>query len=285
MSVEKKNNIYYAVIPYTECGKKKHKWVWSGTSLKDAEKLERQLRTDYDRGEITFGKKMTVRAFCDEWLALQITPKKSPATVANYTGHLNNVCKTIGSMDLAKLTAHDIEKHYLAEANRGLAPTSIECQHATLRQALSAAVSWRLIVKNPAAEILSPPKRNKPKNAVYTPDQVQELLNSAQGTEMYLPALLGFLVGLRRGEICGLRMQDIDLKNKSANIRHALDRMKLENAEKLKKEEKVVWFGRAAKGGKTVLALGPLKTDASEGYVPLPDLVSEPVAIGPPMKV
>ena len=273
MSIEQKNGIYYAVIPYTDSGKQKHKWVRSGTSIKEAEKLERKLRAEYERGEITFGKKMTVRAFCDEWLALQITPKKAPATVTNYTGHLNNICKSIGTIDLAKLTARDIEKHYLSEANRGLSPTSIECQHATLRQALNAAVSWRLIIKNPAAEILSPPKRNKPKNAVYTPEQVQELLNAAQGTEMYLPAMLGFLVGLRRGEICGLRMQDIDLKNKSANIRHALDRMKIEDAEKMKKEEKVVWFGRPAKGGKTVLALGPLKTDSSEGFVPLPDLV------------
>ena len=103
------------------------------------------------------------------------------------------------------------------------------------------------------------------------------LLDSAIGTEMYIPTLFGFTVGLRRGEICGLRLQDIDLKNKFASITHSLDRMKLADAERLKKENKVVWFGRPAKKGGTVLALGPLKTDASEGYVPLPDLAIEAI--------
>ena len=90
---------------------------------------------------------------------------------------------------------------------------------------------------------------------------------------MYLPAALGFLVGLRRGEICALRFQDIDLESKSACIRHSLDRMKKADAEKLFDEGKITWFGRAAKKGDSVLVLGPLKTDSSEGYVPLPDIV------------
>lgn len=273
MSVQKKNDIYYAVVMYKEAGEKKYKWIKSGKSFRDAQALDRQLRTDMDRGEIVFSKKTTVKAFCDEWMEIKIKPTKSPATVANYTCYLNNIYTSIGDTELSKLSAKDLEQHYVKEKERGLSGTSVQCQHAVVRQALEAARAWRLITKNPALDVIDPPSRNKPKYAVYTPEQAQILLDAALGTEMYIPTVLGFTVGLRRGEICGLRLQDIDLKNKCAKITHSLDRMKLSDAERLEKENKVVWYGRPAKKGGTVLALGPLKTDASEGYVPLPDIV------------
>ena len=252
--------------------KKKYKWV-KAASEKDALKLDRSLRTDLSRGEITFGKKTDFKTFSDEWLDLKIRGKKRPSTAENYAQHMKCLCRSFGSVELSKLTAKHIEEHYLSEKKRGLSDTSIECQHATLRQALAAAVSWRLIPKNPAAEIIDPPKRNKPKNATYTPEQAQILLDEAQDTEMYIPAILGFLVGLRRGEICGLRFQDIDLDSKSANIRHSLDRMKKEDAKRLFDEGKITWFGRTSQKSDSALVLGPLKTDDSQGYVPLPDLV------------
>ena len=272
MSIQQKNGVWYAVIMYMDGSKKRYKWV-KAASEKDAAKLERSLRTDLSRGEVTFGRKTDFKTFSEEWLNLKIRGKKRPSTAENYAQHMKAICRSIGSIELSKLTAKHIEEHYLGEKKRGLSDTSIECQHATLRQALAAAVSWRLISKNPAAEILDPPKRNKPKNAAYNPQQVQFLLDEAHDTEMYIPAALGFLVGLRRGEICALRFQDIDLESKSACIRHSLDRMKKADAEKLFDEGKITWFGRASKKGDSVLVLGPLKTDSSEGYVPLPDIV------------
>lgn len=59
------------------------------------------------------------------------------------------------------------------------------------------------------------------------------------------------MCGLRRGEICGLRWEDINFKEKSAFIRNSLS---------LNRETKQ-------------LELGPVKTDDSEGYISLPNVV------------
>ena len=56
MSIQQKNGTWYAVIMYMDCSKKRYKWV-KAASEKDAAKLERSLRTDLSRGEVTFGKK------------------------------------------------------------------------------------------------------------------------------------------------------------------------------------------------------------------------------------
>ena len=90
---------------------------------------------------------------------------------------------------------------------------------------------------------------------------------------MELPAFLGFLCGLRRGEICGLRIDDIYLDDAHAFIRHSLDRMDKEEAVKLKEKGDVVWYGCESKNGESVLALGPVKTEESMAFIPLPDRV------------
>ena len=55
------------------------------------------------------------------------------------------------------------------------------------------------------------PRLIKPKEAVLTPEMVQKLLSAAYGTDVYLILILGFALGLRRGEMAALRWPDIDL--------------------------------------------------------------------------
>lgn len=273
VSIQQKNGVYYVVLMYRDnLGKKKYKWVRAGKSIKEAERMERRLRTDLDREEITFSKRITVQELSADWINIKIKPKKRPSTIANYEAQIKNINKGLGHLVVQKITARNLETHYNNERQRGLSETSIEYQHAVLRQMLDAAVSWKLITKNPAKEIIDPPQRDTAKKAVYTPEQVQTLLDIAWDTDMCLPVVLGFLCGLRRGEICGLRDEDVNFREKFAFIQYSLDRMPKNDASRLSKSGKVVWYGAESKTG-TVLALGPVKTDESEGYIPLSTLV------------
>ena len=46
-------------------------------------------------------------------------------------------------------------------------------------------------------------------------DQVTQLLDATKGIRLYIPILLAFTTGLRRGEILGLRWRDIDFEVRS----------------------------------------------------------------------
>ena len=60
------------------------------------------------------------------------------------------------------------------------------------------------------------PKRshndNKPQKTL-TAEQVGILIENAKGTKIYLFVLFAALMGLRRGEILGLKYSDIDFEN------------------------------------------------------------------------
>jgi integrase len=251
MAIKKRGDNYSVIVTYRDAqNKKKQKWINAGPSLRDAQRKERELITDYSRGEVVFSEKTTVESFLNKWLDVEIKPDKREGTSSSYSFKIKNIIKIIGSVELEKLSPLKIKEYLNTERERGLRPTSVQCQYSVLKQALDKAVDWQLISKNPCASVDSP-KRNAPHNAVYTPEEVQRFLDLAKPTSLYIVALLGFLCGLRRGEICGLRWEDINLAERSAFIRNSLS---------LNRETKQ-------------LELGPLKTDSSEGYIPIPHVV------------
>ncbi|MBO8137075.1 MAG: site-specific integrase [Desulfotomaculum sp.] len=52
--------------------------------------------------------------------------------------------------------------------------------------------------------------------------QVKAMLEAAKGTSYYGPVLLAVTTGMRRGEILGLRWQDVDWENKALLIRQTI---------------------------------------------------------------
>lgn len=176
MAIKKRGDNYYVIVTYRDVsGKKKQKWVNAGPSIREAQKQERELVTDYSRGDIVFAEKMTVEHFLKKWLDVEIKPDHKESTFSNYSYKVKNIINKIGDVELEKLNSLKIKEYLNSERERGLQPTSVQYQYAVLKEALDKAVSWQLINKNPCLAVESP-KRNKPKNAAYAPEQVQRFL-------------------------------------------------------------------------------------------------------------
>ena len=65
---------------------------------------------------------------------------------------------------------------------------------------------------------VSPPKKRQREAKFYTPEQLGILLDKAVGTRLELPVFICAYLGLRRGELCGLRWSDVDLEHKTITI-------------------------------------------------------------------
>lgn len=65
---------------------------------------------------------------------------------------------------------------------------------------------------------VSPPKKRQREAKFYTPEQLGVLLNKAVGTRLELPVYICAYLGLRRGELCGLRWSDVGLEHKTITI-------------------------------------------------------------------
>ncbi len=56
----------------------------------------------------------------------------------------------------------------------------------------------------------------------WTPEELRTFLKAAEGDELFALYRLAALTGMRRGELCGLRWEDVDLIAQTVKVRHAL---------------------------------------------------------------
>lgn len=134
----------------------------------------------------------------------------------------------IGHHKLNKLQPLHIETLYSdmlrngrIDGKGGLSKTTVEHHHRVLKKALSKAVKWQYLGRNPC-DAVDPPKPEKKDIQTLTVEETQQFIEKAKGSNIYLPILLAVTTGIRLGEVCGLRWMDIDLDNKRLSIRQVI---------------------------------------------------------------
>ncbi|MEU0150339.1 tyrosine-type recombinase/integrase [Micromonospora fulviviridis] len=122
----------------------------------------------------------------------------------------------------------------------------IQFVHAVLRNALQHAMREELVSRNVAKLVRVPSPRYRVGKGLSV-DQVRKLLAAAEGHRLYPLYIVAATLGLRRGELLGLRWSDLDLDSGTAAIGQTVQRA----------------------GGK--LRLQDTKTEDSDSLLPLPD--------------
>ena len=114
-----------------------------------------------------------------------------------------------------------LESGRLDKKAGGLSPNSVLKHHRILHKALKTAVRWELINHNPA-DNAEAPKKVEPEMSYYEPDQAIAMLEAAEKTDHYAELVMAVYSGARRGEIYGLRWEDIDWKDRLLKIRQTI---------------------------------------------------------------
>lgn len=130
--------------------------------------------------------------------------------------------------------------------SKRLSPLTLTYIHSVLKSALEHAVREEEIPRNVARNVRTGtprPRRFEP----LTTDEARQLLTTAQGHRLHALFELALHTGLRKGELLGLRWEDLDLDRGTAAVRRTLQ--------------------RTSTGGLTTL---PTKTRASERRIALP---------------
>lgn len=214
-------------------GKRRQKRLTVRGSRKEAERRLAELIAEIERGTYVDSGRMTVGEYLNKWLEHKAADL-APRTLASYRMIVEkHLIPALGSIKLADLRPLHIQEYYqkalkegrkdgkVRSKGKGLSPTTVLYHHRVLHEALGQAVKWQLLPQNPA-EAVTPPRKEKKEIAVLNEEQARTLLEAVKGTVFYIPTLLALYAGLRRGEVLGLRWQDVDLKNGSIQIRQTL---------------------------------------------------------------
>ncbi len=144
-------------------------------------------------------------------------------TVTTYRSIVDGWIKPerIGHLRLRDVSARDIEvwTTALRRRKRKLAQSSIAKAKTMLTGALAWAVLHDKIAANPAREIMIAQKRAGQLDDRLSRDERAKVLDGIDSEAWGVAAVLGLRLGLRVGEVAGLRWSDIDFKEREVRIR------------------------------------------------------------------
>ena len=186
---------------------------------RDATRAFNEHKVKMDKGTQIMPSEYTFAQWLDYWYKDIILPQIEETTAYGYRGMIENYLKPqLGEIRLQKLTARDIQQYYTwLMGEKKLSPNTVIKHHNLLTNTLNAAERQEYITKNPMRAV-SPPKKRQREAKFYTPEQLGILLDKAVGTRLELPVFICAYLGLRRGELCGLRWSDVDLEHKTITI-------------------------------------------------------------------
>jgi integrase len=94
-----------------------------------------------------------------------------------------------------------------------------------LNTALRPAIGDRLLSWNPASSVKRPKVRRRAYSS-FNADQARAFLLAAESSRLGAAFAIGLSLGLRRGEVLGLRWQDIDLDGLTLRVEQTIQRVR-----------------------------------------------------------
>jgi integrase len=211
---------YWVELERGPGGERRQKSRGGFKTRKDAERAFGELRDEVRRGTYVEPSKLSLTRFLDEEWFPSIEASVRPTTLRNYRDlHEAYIKPAFGRTLLANVNPARLNAYYadlLASGRRvgdgGLAPKTVRNVHSMLHKALTDAMRWGHLPRNPAS-LASPPKPGRPEMKVWSPEQLRQFVTSTREDRLAAAWLLLVTTGMRRGEVLGLTWDNVDFSN------------------------------------------------------------------------
>lgn len=219
--------------------------------------LEKQIGYDLDNQLDPLGKNITVMELVERYLKTKVGMR--PNTLANYN-FVKNILKNedFGQQKISKIKTLDAKLFLIKmQQEDGRGHSTVKTVRGVLRPAFQMAVDDDVLMKNPFQfELAGVVVNDAVTRQAITKDQMRKFLRFVHDDILYCKyyevVYILFHTGMRISEFCGLTLKDIDLKNKTVNIDHQLQRT-----------------------SKREYVIEPTKTNAGTRVIPITDEVAE----------
>lgn len=200
--------------------------------------------------------KQKVSDFFVWWLADVAAPRCSAKTHRTYSDLVRlHIAPELGRLDVGKLSAPQVQSLLRKKERDGLSPRTVAHIRGVLRTALNDGVRMGMLARNVAA-LTDSPRRHTIEREPFTAEEARALLAAAESDRLAALYRLALTLGLRRGELLGLRWADVDLDAGRLRVARTLQRVNGEIALKEPKTER----------SRRTLSLGPAAVAALRAH-------------------
>ncbi|WP_300268293.1 site-specific integrase [Microbacterium sp.] len=221
-----------------------------GKTWKEAEQKLQRARAELERGALPAQGRMTVDQLWDEYVRTNPKGLRKTTLFPRSYSWARHVSPVIGNVKLAKLTPMHIQRVVTTARKNGLNTHTVFSVYSNLKAVLEQAVRWQLIPSNPARSVDVP--KGKPRELpLRTSEEVERFLAAIPRNPYRAAFMLAVGLGLRSGEVRGLRWSDIDFDRGTISV--------MQTASVL--------------GGEIVYGEG--KTDSARRVLPMPDFIRD----------
>jgi integrase len=230
MSIYRKNQRWYVQVdvPAGPDGKRRRRSVGGFRTKREAKAAEAEALRRIRDGVLVEPSRLTVGAYLTELWLPSMASQVRATTLGGYRHNVRAyIVPRLGDIPLQRLTTARVGAFYGelvasgGQKGRPLSPKTVRYVHTTLRRALRDAVADGLVVRNVAAQA-RPPRARRVEMHTWTAAEVGAFLASVREDRLYAAWLLLATLGLRRGELLGLRWPDVDLTSGRIAIRNTL---------------------------------------------------------------
>ncbi len=241
------------------------------TTKKEANSEREKIIAQLVTKTFIVSRKQLLSNFLIEWLENDIKVRTTANTYDSYKNAINNhIIPILGKIYLTDITRAQIKNMYakIAEKSHRVASVSKTVMNTSMRYALNKGK----ITDNPAEDVSLP--KNVKTNAYHTRsikesrtlnlEQIAILIDASKDTEIYMQILFAVLMGLRRGEINGLKYSDIDFVHQKLHVSRQLGRAANNDSVEFKPKTKTKQEIK-------------LKTESSDRILDIPDFLFEEI--------
>lgn len=175
-------------------------------------KKVRDLEKQRDAGQVMRpGSRWTVQAWLEYWLEHIARPSLKASSYDAYRSAVRtHLVPGLGGHRLDRLEPEHLERLYRRMVAEGSKPGNAHQVHRTIRTAIGEAHRRGYVSHNVAA-LAKPPRVDAEEVEPYTVDEVRAILAAAEQMPNRARWAIALALGLRQGEVLGLRWSDVDL--------------------------------------------------------------------------
>lgn len=205
-------------------GKRKQKTKGGFKRKKDAQAALHKLLVEIDDNNYVEPSKETFTEFIESWFTEHYQKRVGDTTASNkkYLKDKHLIKENpFAGLPIAKISTEDIDAFYNLKIDEGHKASYIRKIHQMLKQAFEQAIRWKKLSSNPVKNAV-PPAIKKEEMKIWGPQEIITFLNYCRDEHHRITFLLAIYTGMRRGEILGLKWDDIDFEKMKINVKRSL---------------------------------------------------------------